>query len=150
MRLCPPGSARRATFLVNLGNVLSERYGRSNDPGDLTAGREAYLSAASTGLRASPREAFAAAHNWSEWACDRRDWAEVAEAYTYGEQAMSALFRAQLARADKESWLRDAEGLVRDGAYAFVARARLRDAVIALERGRAMLLPRLSSGSRQT
>jgi hypothetical protein len=140
VRLCPPGSARRATHLVNLGNALSERHERSSDADDLAAGREAYRSAASTGLAASPAEAFAAAHNWSEWACDRRAWAEVAEAYGYGEQATRALFRAQLARADKESWLRDAQGLATDGAYAFVARSALRDAVLALERGRALLL----------
>jgi hypothetical protein len=140
VRLCPPGSARHATHLVNLGNALSERYERSSDADDLAAGREAFRSAASTGLAASPADAFAAAHNWSEWACDRRAWAEVAEAYGYGEQATRALFRAQLARADKESWLCDAQGLATDGAYAFVARSALRDAVLALERGRALLL----------
>jgi tetratricopeptide (TPR) repeat protein len=140
VRLCPPESARRATFLVNLGNTLAERYDRSRALDDLFAAREAYRSAAETGLFAGPADAFAAARNWSEWARDRREWKEVADAYAYGEQATGALVRAQLLRADKESWLRDVEGLITDGAFALVACSRPREAAVALERGRALLL----------
>ena len=50
------------------------------------------------------------------------------------------MFRAQLLRADKESWLRDAEDLVVDGAFALAAGDDPRGAAVALERGRALLL----------
>jgi tetratricopeptide (TPR) repeat protein len=140
VELCPPGSPQRTTYLVNLGNALSERFARSGNAGDLDAGRDAYRIAARAGLATAPAEAFAAAHNWSEWARDREEWAEVAEAYACGEQAIRAMFRAQLSRADKESWLRDVEDLVVDGAFALAAADDPRGAAVALERGRALLL----------
>jgi hypothetical protein len=140
VRRCPESAAQRATFLVNLANAASERHVRQGDRGDLVTARDAYRSAVATGLAVSPADALAAAHNWSEWARDRRAWSEVTEAVRGGDEAAQHLFRSQLLRADKESWLRDAEGLAADSAYAHAVQAQPREAVMALERGRAQLV----------
>jgi tetratricopeptide (TPR) repeat protein len=132
-------SVHRAGLLVNLANVLSELSLRDRDARARAAARRAYRSAARTGAAANPADALGAARNWAEWASGRRAWAEVAEAHAVGELVAERLFRTQLARADKESWLRDAEGLAADGAFARAARTDLEGAVTALERGRALL-----------
>jgi tetratricopeptide (TPR) repeat protein len=132
-------SAHRADLQVNLANALSELARIHRDPRARAAARRAYRSATRAGAAASPAAALGAARNWAEWASGRRAWAEVAEAYELGEQVAERLFRTQLVRADKESWLRDADGLAADGAFARASRADLEGAVTALERGRAYL-----------
>jgi tetratricopeptide (TPR) repeat protein len=133
VRRCPPGSVLRGTCLVNLANVLS-------GGGDVAGARDAYREAIAFGLVANPAGALAAAHNWSAWACERGAWDEAVEAVADGEQATRQLLRAQLLRADKETWLRDAQGLAANGAYAHVALGRAQDAVAMLERERAQLV----------
>jgi tetratricopeptide (TPR) repeat protein len=132
-------SAHRAGLLVNLANVLSELSLRDRDARARAAARLAYRSATRAGAVASPADALAAARNWAEWASGRHAWAEAVEAHALGEHIAERLFRTQLARADKESWLRDADGLAADGAFARAVRADLEGAVTALEWGRAFL-----------
>ena len=54
--------------------------------------------------------------------------------------ALDELLQTQLARREKEVWLREGEGLLSRTAYALARAGDLRDAVVALERGRARLL----------
>jgi tetratricopeptide (TPR) repeat protein len=139
LALTPGSSIRRAGLLVNLGNATSELFDRLGHPDDRAAAQDAYRSATRDQFDASPGDALAAARNWSEWAARRQAWSEAVEAYSIGEQAAEQLFRTQLVRAHKESWLRDADGLAAVGALAHAARAELRGAVLALELGRARL-----------
>jgi tetratricopeptide (TPR) repeat protein len=139
LALTPDSSIRRAGLLVNLGNATSELFDRAGDPGDRAAALAAYRSATRDHIDASPADALAAARNWSEWAARRRAWAEAIQAYSLGEQAVEQLFRTQLVRAHKESWLRDADGLSTVGALAHAARGELASGVLALELGRARL-----------
>ena len=139
LAVTPDSSIRRAGLLVNLGNATSELFDRLGNPGDRAAAEAAYRSATRDQTDTSPGDALAAARNWSEWAARRHAWCEAVEAYTLGEQAAEQLFRTQLVRAHKESWLRDADGLAAVGALAHSARAELPDAVLALELGRARL-----------
>jgi tetratricopeptide (TPR) repeat protein len=132
-------SAHRPGLLVNLGNARSElaRLLRSRE--DRIAARTAYREAARDGLATNPGDALAAACNWSEWAIERCAWSEVVQAYSCGSRAASSLLRAQILRMDKEAWLRDAQGLSGNGAYALALRAEVADALMALETGRALL-----------
>jgi hypothetical protein len=137
--LCAESSVHRPGMLVNLGNAASELFDRLGDPRDRADARAAYRSALRGGMVTSPADALAAASNWTEWAARRRAWSEVVEAHRLGERAALRLFRTQVTRADKESWLRDADGLATYGAFARAARADLPGAVMAVELGRGLL-----------
>jgi tetratricopeptide (TPR) repeat protein len=140
VRLSEASPSQRSTCLVNFAHALSERYTRLHDPADLSGARDAYRAAIRAGLLTRAADALGAALNWSQWARHRGDWHDVAEAYENGEQASRRLVATQLRRADKEAWIRDAEGLTINGAYALVATSEFTKAVTALERGRALLL----------
>jgi tetratricopeptide (TPR) repeat protein len=140
VRLSETSPPQQSTYLVNLANALSERYTRLRDPVDLSAARDANRAAIRTGLLARPADALGAAYNWSEWARDGGDWDDVAEAYENGEQAVRQLVATQLRRADKEAWIKAAEGLAVNAAYALVAASQSTRAVTALERARSLLL----------
>jgi hypothetical protein len=56
-----------------------------------------------------PEQAIGSAGNWGKWAADRDSFAEAAEAFGYGLQALEQLFRAQATRRHKETWLRDTQ-----------------------------------------
>ena len=56
--------------------------------------------------------------SWGRWAEQRRDWEEAATAFGYGLEAIDSLFRRQLARDEKETWLQQAQGLAADAAFA--------------------------------
>ena len=132
--------ARPARNLNNLGNGLSDRYARTGALADLEEARERYRAACKRGLEVSPEEALRSARNWGNWALQRRDWQEATEAYAYGRQAIDLLFATQTSRAAKESWLREAQGLPANAAYALARLDKLEEAVVALEAGRARLL----------
>jgi hypothetical protein len=132
-------SINRAGMFVNLGNAASELASRTRSAEERDLALAAYRSATRDGIATNPADALAGAHNWTEWAARRGVWAEVVEAHSLGEQAAQRLFRAQVLRADKESWLRDAAGLATEGAFARAALGDAVGAVLALEAGRGLI-----------
>jgi CHAT domain-containing protein len=99
-----------------------------------------YKRACLGGLFVQPESAVSSAHNWGNWALQRQEWLEATEAYDYGRQAIDDLFATQTSRAAKEAWLREAQGLPANAAYALARLVRLEKAVATLEAGRARLL----------
>jgi CHAT domain-containing protein len=81
-----------------------------------------------------------AAQDWSSWAMTRQAWPEVAEASQHGLRALHELASRQLLREDKETPIHDAQGMAARGAYALLRCGADRDAVVALETGRALVL----------
>ena len=81
-----------------------------------------------------------AAQCWSSWAMTRKAWPEVAEACQHGLRALHELAGRQLLRENKETPIRDAPGIAANGAYALLRCGADRDAVVALETGRALML----------
>ena len=77
---------------------------------------------------------------WGRWALQRHEWEEAAQAYSYGLQAVEQLFRTQLLRSGRETWLREAQKLPLEAAYAHARRGDFESAVMALEVGRTRLL----------
>src|SRR5947209_2909504 len=80
--------------------------------------------------------------SWSEW---REAWNEAAEAYDHALGALQDLYDRQLVRADQELRLEQARDVARRAAIAHVRAhqsdgADLREAVIAIEQGRALWL----------
>ncbi len=136
----PPDSPDLPSRLNNLGNGLSARYARTGSLADLEEARERHRVACRRGLEVTPEEALRSARNWGNWALERREWAEATEAYGYGRRAINGLFTTQTSRAAKEAWLKEAQGLPANAAYALARLGKLEEAVVALEAGRARLL----------
>ncbi len=78
---------------------------------------------------AQPEVAIVSARSWGNWALQRRAWEEAVTAYTYGRQAIDMLFATQFTRQAKESWLKEAQGLPANAAYALAKLGRLEEAV---------------------
>jgi CHAT domain-containing protein len=135
----PDGAPETASRAYNLGSALVSRMQVATVHGDVGRARDAYRMAAQ-GIHQSPEWALASARAWASWATSRHAWVEAAEAYDHGLRAMSQLFRTQLTRSSKETWLADTRGLPSRAAYAKAKAGDARAAVEAAEAARALLL----------
>lgn len=138
--LTPANSPELPSVLNNLGTGLRDRYAHISDLSDLRAGIEAFQRAAQRGLEVSLEMALTSARNWLIWAFTRQSWQEVIQAHSYAYEAGQRLLKLQLARTDKESWLKEMQGLASQAAYAFTQLNQLEKSVVTLERGVARLL----------
>jgi hypothetical protein len=145
----PSDSPDRARYLNNLGNGLRDRYARSGRLEDLEAAVEAFRNACELGLEASLESAFIGARGWGKWALQRCAWEEAAEAYSFVSKAIERLLEVQLLRTAKESWLREAQGLSANGAYALARTGDLERAIEIVEGGQARLLAEALEHNRQ-
>ncbi|MFP8882952.1 CHAT domain-containing protein [Streptomyces mangrovi] len=123
----------RASREYNLASILRAL----GEPGEAVA---AYRDAVRHGLDTSPEWALAAARQWGGWAADRHHWQEAADAYTNALEAAGRLFRIQLLREEKETWLAESQGLPAEAAHALFRAGRWKEAVVALEAGLGLLL----------
>jgi CHAT domain-containing protein/tetratricopeptide (TPR) repeat protein len=143
--LTPTGSADLPMYLTNLANGLNDRYTHDGDLADAQEAIACYRRACNQGLEVSSEWALTSSRNWGAWALERAAkgttaWDEAAEAYSFGLEAIERLFRIQLLRISKESWLREAQGLHGRAAYALARSGDPCRAVVTLEQGRARLL----------
>jgi hypothetical protein len=95
---------------VNLAIALKKLHTLRGQPEDATKAARAFRMSIKMALEQAPEIAIRAANSFGDWAASRRAFSEAAEAYGYGLEAVEQLFRTQLTRAHKESWLRDAQG----------------------------------------
>jgi hypothetical protein len=135
-----PDSPDLAGRLNNLASGLHFRHGFTDSAADLHRATRTYEESCRQGLQASAGIALAAAGNWGTWATERRAWPEAVEAYGFALQAADRLRRLQLLREYKQTWLRSCEGLAAGAAFADAMAGQLTAAVLAAERGRALLL----------
>lgn len=140
VRDVPATSADQPRLLAGLADSLARRASWSGSSDDVAAARSAYRRAVETGRESLPEQALGAAMRWGAWEAERRCWTEASDAYELGLAAMTQLFGRQQLRADKESWLADAQGLPAAAGLAHVRAGDLVRAVTAVEHGRAMLL----------
>jgi CHAT domain-containing protein len=138
--LTPANSPDQPGILKNRAQDLSTRHALTGSVADRDAAVTTYREACATGLELHPEAAVVAARSWSRWATERTAWTEASEAGSYGLQAADRLVRIQSVRTDKESRLRDAQGLASLTAYAWAKLGDGKQAVVAAERGRAVLL----------
>jgi hypothetical protein len=129
-----------ASRQYNLGNALQAAQDQSGRAADTAEAREAFRDACVNGLQAGLQWALAASFSWGGWAARGGDWGEAATAYGYGLEAIDSLFRRQLGRDEKETWLQQAQGLAAEAGFALAMHAQPADAAAAIERGRAFLL----------
>jgi tetratricopeptide (TPR) repeat protein len=111
-------------------------FGRYEDRRDAL---DAYRTAARLGLDLAPDLAIDAALRWGKWESELDDWGRAAEAYRYGLQGLHVALQRPSRRRKRERLLLRAAGLSTRGAYALAATGDLIGALIALERGRAVL-----------
>ncbi|HKZ86423.1 MAG TPA: CHAT domain-containing protein [Anaerolineae bacterium] len=140
VELTPKNSPDRVGCLNNLGIGLRDRYARKGAPTDLKQAIVAFQSACQLGLDVLPEAALTTSRTWGRWAIERAAWPEAAKAYGYGRQAIEQLWQAQVLRAGKQAWLREAQTLFSQAAYARAKNGEIPDAVTTLEMGRTRLL----------
>jgi hypothetical protein len=136
----PHASQEYIRVLAGLADSLAVRATLTGSGADARRAREAYRTTTLAGLERLPEQAIGSAGSWGTWAADRQSFPEAAEAFGYGLQAVNRLFATQLTRLHKETWLRDAQGMSVQAAYALAMSQDPRGASQALERGRALLL----------
>jgi hypothetical protein len=129
----------RPVLQANLAAGHRIRHTLTGQAGDVTGGTRAYQQACAD-PDVSPEIALGAASEWAQWASARRSWAEACDAFGIALRAASRLWRHQVDRETKESWLRAAVGLPGDAVVAAGRAERLRTAVEFAEQTRAQLL----------
>jgi tetratricopeptide (TPR) repeat protein len=130
----------RPMLLANLAAGHRVRLQVAGDPADLLAGVDAYRRACQEASDTDPEIALAAAAGWANWASARHDWTEACEAYEAAFDAADRLWRNQVSRAAKESWLAETTALTGNAVVAAGRAGRpIRSALFA-EQGRARLL----------
>jgi CHAT domain-containing protein len=130
----------RASREYNLATVLVELADGKRRGRHVREAVTAFRAAIHDGLTGSLEWAHSAATSWGDWAVRRRAWAEAAEAYCQALDIAQRLFRMQLLRSQKETWLTQSQGIPGEAAYALVRLRRPQDAVRALENGRGLLI----------
>jgi CHAT domain-containing protein len=134
--LSTPGEPELASRLYNLGSVMGLPGLAQDEPGACKALRES----CEAGLVAGLEWALAASRAWGALAAAKADWAQTLEALQPGLDAIELLFRRQLTREEKETWLGRSRGVASDAAFAAAMTGHAVDTATVLERGRAYLL----------
>jgi len=145
----PPDSPELPMYLTSLGTGLNVRQRLSGRADDVEEARHAYQRACELGRDSNPAAVIISGRCWGDWASDRCAWEEAVTAYREALSVVDRLLRDQILRTDKESWLRDAQGMTERMAYALAKVGRAEDAVVALETGRARLLAEALEHSRR-
>jgi CHAT domain-containing protein len=140
--------SRMYSFMSNLAEILVRRWQDTNDAGDAEEAVKLFRQAVRGLLDFEAEHALKSALSWGGWAFRREAWEEAAEAYGLGQLATEQLVRIQLLRSTKELWLKEASTLSANAAYALSKSGKLKDAVVALERGRASLLTEMLENGR--
>ncbi len=124
----------------NLASALKDRFTQTGEDSDRVQARDLFEQAAIQGLLVAPEATLLASRNWGTWATERQTWSEAVTAYRYSLQAIEQLFRTQLLRTSKETWLREVQGISAQAAFALAKEGDFTGAVEALEQGLARLL----------
>jgi CHAT domain-containing protein len=143
VKLTPENSPNKAGYLNNLGYMLVYRFKRSGqlaDLKDLKEGQRLFQQAIQLGKLSSPDTVIKASRSWGRWALERREWEESAEAFQPGLETIDLLVRQHALRSSKEDWLREAQGIPAQYAYALQRTGNTSQALQVIESGRARLL----------
>lgn len=140
LALIPTGSPNLPRHLYDLAVSLQLRSQVGGRPEDLGEARDLFRRAATGGPDTYLEVALASARAWGDWASQREEWQEAADAYGLGRPIVARLLEVQLVRPARENWLRDAQALPSREAFARFRIGDLAGAVQALEEGSARLL----------
>lgn len=124
----------------NFASALKDRFIQTGEDSDRVQAKDLFEQAVIQGLQVAPEATVLASRSWGSWATERQAWSEAVTAYRYSMQAIEQLFRTQLLRASKETWLREVQGISAQAAFALAKVGDFAGAVEALEQGLARLL----------
>jgi CHAT domain-containing protein len=133
-------SPQYSTCCNNLATGYSNRFDAIGSFEDLQLAIEFYQKAAREGMHIAVEEGLRGSRNWQNWAFQRQAWEEVAQSNKYVYNLSEKLLQTQLLRHDKETWLREFQGLFAQAAYALTKNSKLSKAAITIEQGLARLL----------
>lgn len=136
----PESATAQPRLLAALGDSLARRAVLTGAAADIDDTRTAYQAAVAAGRSSLPEQALGASLRWAAWEAARGCWAEAGDACTTALDALTEVVTRQRARADKESWLGDAQTLPALAGLSLARSGRRRAAVLAVERSRAVLL----------
>jgi len=135
-----PDSSLMPGWLDGLAAVLRARCDVTGAERDRREASDVARRAAEQGMRTDPATALRAALAWQSWTLPRSTWDVAADATRLAVAALRTLVSTQLMRGDKETWLRDAEGLAGRAALALTKAGDARAAVVAADTCRGVLL----------
>jgi len=138
--IAPAPTPERILIAGNLVEELRRRWSRTKSDGDLQRASELCVTNLQVGLDVSPRQTLRFALNYGHWAFREREWEAVVKAHEYVREARELVAAAQLDRHEKGQWLRHGQGFTTRAAYACAMVGDARQAIVALELGRARLL----------
>jgi len=111
IQLAPLTSPNLPMFFTNLTFALRDVSAKTGTTTDLQQAIQAFEQTAKTGLEVAVQDSLLAARDWMWWAFSRQAWTEVSRAYNYLHQANARLLPVQLVREDKETWLKEIQGI---------------------------------------
>jgi hypothetical protein len=137
--LTAPDSPLMPGWLDGLAAVLRARWEGTGAERDRREASEISRRAAEQGIRSDPATALRVALAWQSWTLSRNAWDEAGTPLIW-RAALRTLVSTQLMRGDKETWLRDAQGLAGRTALALTRAGDARAAVLAADTCRGVLL----------
>lgn len=140
VRLVGRRSPARAVALLSLALSAGKLHGATGEPGHSRTAVDAWREGCREARAAQPGVALRAASSWATAMIDSGDWATALEACEVGLSTLDRLYQGQSAREHMDIRLGEAGGLACVEGYALAKLGRLRDAAVALERGRAAYL----------
>ena len=123
-----------------LGRALAARHQRDDEAPDRGRAVECFRAACVLAAEVDPMIVLRATQSWAALEAEDVNWTAAAEPYRLGLAALARLHTAGALRAEKEVWLREARDYAADAALTFAFAREAKDAVVALEQNRALLL----------
>ncbi len=105
-------------YLNSLATALFNRYCWTKNVADLEQARRIYEQAAQEGLKSAAGTGLISVGNWVNLVFEAQIWDEATRLYDYAREFSERLFKIQLVRRHKESWIRKTQGLSTNIAYA--------------------------------
>lgn len=143
-----PDSPKKPAYLNNLALSLYDRHQHMQIVEDLEEALALINEACELGRKVNPEVVLRATNTRGQWAIQRSDWKEAANAYHDVMAMMDTLCETQLLSSEKRSWLRHSHHLYPMAAYCLARTGNVEDALIAMETGRARGLAEMLDLSR--
>lgn len=133
-------SPDRAMAQLSLALSAGKLYEAGGDPAHLRTAVDAWREGCRRAREVDPGAVLQGAFHWASAMVKCGQWATALEACQVGLSTADWLYQRQRSREDKDTRLEEASGLSGLAAYALGRLGRLREAAVALERGRAVFL----------
>ncbi len=140
LALAPHASPDHFAALIALGHAQAAQAEVLQSLSHDTAAAETWHEAYKEALSVYPSAALAAATAWANRAKRVGNRLDAARAYAAALEAEQRVYRAQILREDKETWLSSTRAMFPNAASVFAGVGDYSAAVLAMETGRARLL----------